>query len=157
EPIDSGLPPEHAGEAFSGPPALSMHRDLTREQIGDRLALRQAFDPATSDSFGQYYRQAQELLVRGEAGRAFDLSREPRPMRQRSGTPLGAQKPILPRRLAEAGVPFTLVNYTLNQARGQDWDTHTDNFNELKNRLLPPMDLAVSTLLDDLESRGLLD
>ena len=54
-------------------------------------------------------------------------------------------------------MPFTLVNYTLDQAHGQDWDTHVDNFNALKDRLLPPMDRAVSTLLDDLESRGLLD
>ena len=54
-------------------------------------------------------------------------------------------------------MPFTLLNYTLNQLRGQDWDTHEDNFNLMKNTLLPPMDLAVSTLLDDLEERGLLD
>jgi hypothetical protein len=78
-------------------------------------------------------------------------------MRERYGSHLWGQQTILARRLAEAGVPFTLVNYTLNQAHGQDWDTHVDNFGELKNRLLPPMDLAVSTLLDDLESRGLLE
>ena len=60
-------------------------------------------------------------------------------------------------RLAEAGVPFTLLNYTLDQNRGQDWDTHEDNFNLMKNKLLPPMDLAVSALLDDLEARGLLE
>ena len=132
--------------------------ELTREQLGDRLALRQAFDPAArADGFGRYFRQAQEILVRGEAARAFDLSRETRPVRERYGNHLWGQQTILARRLAEAGVPFTLVNYTLDQARGQDWDTHADNFNELKNRLLPPMDLAVSTLLDDLESRGLLD
>jgi uncharacterized protein (DUF1501 family) len=41
--------------------------------------------------------------------------------------------------------------------KGQDWDTHVDNFGLMKNTLLPPMDLAVSTLLDDLQDRGLLD
>jgi hypothetical protein len=157
EPVDSGLPPEQADEAFSGPPGLSLHPDLTREQLGDRLALRQAFDAEPSAGFGRYFRQAQEILARGKAGRAFDLSRESRELRERYGNHLWGQQTILARRLAEAGVPFTLVNYTLNQARGQDWDTHVDNFNELKNRLLPPMDLAVSTLLDDLESRGLLE
>lgn len=157
EPIDSGMLPDQADGAFSGPPGLSLHRNLTREQLGDRLALRLAFDPVPGDDFGRYFRQAQEILSRGEAARAFDLSREPRQLRERYGNHLWGQQTILSRRLAEAGVPFTLVNLTLDQARGQDWDTHVDNFKALKTRLLPPMDLAVSTLLDDLESRGLLD
>ena len=67
------------------------------------------------------------------------------------------QETILARRLAESGVPFTLVNFALDQIKGQDWDTHEDNFNLMKNTLLPPMDRAVSTLLDDLHERGLLD
>jgi uncharacterized protein (DUF1501 family) len=157
EPVDAGMLPETADEPFRGPPGLSLHPDLSRTQLDDRLALRQAFDPASSENFGRYFQQAQEILVRAEASRAFDLSREPRTLRERYGNHLWGQQTILARRLAEAGVPFTLCNYTLNQARGQDWDTHEDNFNELKDRLLPPMDLAVSTLLDDLESRGLLD
>ena len=70
---------------------------------------------------------------------------------------LWGQQTILARRLADAGVPFTLLAYTLNQERGQDWDTHEDNFNQMRDKLLPPMDLAVSALLDDLEERGLLD
>jgi uncharacterized protein (DUF1501 family) len=157
EPVDSGIPPEQADEPFSGPQSLSLHSSLTRERLGERLALRQAFDPAASTELGSYFRQAQELLARGEAARAFDLSREPLSVRERYGNHLWGQQTILARRLAEAGVPFTLVNYTLNQAHGQDWDTHVDNFNALKDRLLPPMDRAVSTLLDDLESRGLLE
>jgi hypothetical protein len=157
EPVDSGLPPEGAAQAFSGPPSLSLHPSLTREQLGERLALRETFDPRSGEDFGRNFRQAQDILFRGEAARAFDLGREARQMRERYGNHLWGQQTLLARRLAEAGVPFTLVNYTLNQATGQDWDTHVDNFNVLKNRLLPPMDLAVSTLLDDLESRGLLD
>jgi hypothetical protein len=158
EPVDSGMLPESADEPFTGPRSLSLQGDLTGAQIGDRLALRQAFDgPTEVGGFARYFRQAQDILVRAEAARAFDLARESRQLRERYGNHLWGQQTILARRLAEAGVPFTLVNYTLNQTKGQDWDTHTDNFNELKNRLLPPMDLAVSTLLDDLDSRGLLD
>jgi hypothetical protein len=40
---------------------------------------------------------------------------------------------------------------------GQDWDTHEKNFHLMKNVLLPPIDRAVSTLLDDLHDRGLLE
>jgi len=39
----------------------------------------------------------------------------------------------------------------------RDWDTHGNNFNLLKNTLLPPTDQAVSALLEDLHNRGLLD
>jgi uncharacterized protein (DUF1501 family) len=37
------------------------------------------------------------------------------------------------------------------------WDTHVKNGERLKTDLMPPMDLAYSALLDDLQSRGLLD
>jgi uncharacterized protein (DUF1501 family) len=37
------------------------------------------------------------------------------------------------------------------------WDTHTDNFNRLKDRLVPPMEQAFAALLEDLDARGLLD
>jgi uncharacterized protein (DUF1501 family) len=37
------------------------------------------------------------------------------------------------------------------------WDTHEDNFNRMKDRLVPPMEQAYAALLDDLEERGLLD
>ena len=57
------------------------------------------------------------------------------------------------RRLVEAGVTYVLVNYSKNNS----WDTHANNFAKLKDTLLPPMDQAVSALLEDLEDRGMLD
>ena len=36
-------------------------------------------------------------------------------------------------------------------------DTHSDNFNRLKNHLLPPYERAFSALLDDLDDRGILE
>ena len=44
----------------------------------------------------------------------------------------------------------------LNGASGDMWDTHGDNFNRLKNRLLPVYDRSVSALLQDLADRGTL-
>ena len=161
EPLESGLPPEHAGTPFGGPPDLRLHQNLSGKRLEDRLTLLNALGghaaPAGVDSLDKYHRHALEMLSGGVAGGAFDLSREPLRQRERYGHHLWGQQTILARRLAEAGVPFTLLNYTLNQERGQDWDTHEDNFNLMKTRLLPPMDLAVSALLDDLDERGLLD
>jgi uncharacterized protein (DUF1501 family) len=37
------------------------------------------------------------------------------------------------------------------------WDTHGKNAQRLKANLMPPMDLAYSALLEDLEQRGLLE
>ena len=46
-------------------------------------------------------------------------------------------------------------------SRGPDanatWDTHGSNFKKLKGTLLPQLDAACSSLLADLETRGLLD
>jgi uncharacterized protein (DUF1501 family) len=52
------------------------------------------------------------------------------------------------RRLVEAGVRCVTIDHT-------NWDTHYDNFNVLKNDLLPHLDSALSTLLRDLHDRGL--
>src|SRR5207247_6698373 len=57
------------------------------------------------------------------------------------------------RRRVEAGVPMVTV-YSFGN---RDWDTHGKNFTTLKDTLLPPTDQGVAALLDDLQSRGLLD
>ncbi len=63
------------------------------------------------------------------------------------------QSHLLARRLVEAGSRFvTTVN-----GPSITWDTHKDNFNAMKKRLVPPMEQAYAALLDDLEQRGLLD
>jgi Protein of unknown function (DUF1501) len=97
--------------------------------------------------------KALSLLTSPTVGQAFELSREPAEVRDRYGRHTWGQSHLLARRLVEAGVPFvTTVN-------GQSivWDTHADNFNNMKNRLVPPMERAYVALLDDLSERGLLD
>jgi len=162
EPVFSGMAPERADRRYEPPRDLRLHAALNAERVQQRLSLLDALERplgwsrplASSDT---YHRQAYEMLAGGAAGAAFDLDRESAALRHQYGDHLWGQQTILARRLSESGVPFTLVNYTLNQVHGQDWDTHVDNFGEMRNKLLPPMDRAVSTLLDDLEARGLLD
>src|SRR5205085_1281571 len=52
------------------------------------------------------------------------------------------------RRLIEAGVKFVALDFG-------GWDTHSDNFSTLKNQL-PQLDNAYTSLLQELEERGLL-
>ena len=105
-------------------------------------------------------RQALELLSSSRARRAFQLEDEPEATRERYGaTPFG-RGVLLARRLVEAGVRLTQVNWY----RGADeppnnpcWDSHTAEADRLKTVLAPPMDQAYSALLEDLHQRGKLD
>ncbi len=162
EAVCAGLPPESAQGNYEPPRDLRMQTTLNPTRLDQRLSLLDSLQNPRRGlrqlpSSDVYHRQALEMLTGDAAGQAFDLNRESERLREMYGSHLWGQQTILARRLVEAGVPFTLVNYTLTQHHGQDWDTHVDNFGAMKNTLLPPMDRAVSTLLDDLESRGLLD
>jgi len=72
---------------------------------------------------------------------------------------LCGQSILLARRLTEAGVPIVQVCCAagdLNGGQGDMWDTHADNFNRLKNRLLPVFDRGAAALIQDLADRGSL-
>ncbi|MDZ4781403.1 MAG: DUF1501 domain-containing protein [Planctomycetia bacterium] len=65
---------------------------------------------------------------------------------------------LLARRLVEAGSALVTVNWHNDgsDVKSPFWDTHKDNFNSLRDRLIPPADVGLSALLDDLDERGLL-
>lgn len=65
------------------------------------------------------------------------------------------QNLLIARRLVEAGVPFINV-YDFKQ-QGQNWDSHSQNFKQHKDYLLPPAEKGLAALIGDLEDRGLLD
>ncbi|MFM8285287.1 MAG: DUF1501 domain-containing protein, partial [Planctomycetaceae bacterium] len=92
------------------------------------------------------------MLTSNRLTQAFDLSREPDAVRDRYGRNTYGQSLLLSRRLIQAGVPLVQVNV----GRVQNWDNHGKIFPTLKDRLLPPLDLGVSALLDDLDQQGLL-
>ncbi len=93
------------------------------------------------------------LLTSSRLTQAFELHREPDGVRDRYGRTTDGQSLLIARRLIETGVPIVQVNI----GRVQNWDNHGDIFKTLKNRLLPPLDQGVSALLDDFDSRGLLE
>jgi uncharacterized protein (DUF1501 family) len=71
---------------------------------------------------------------------------------------------LLARRLVEAGVPFITVFWMEDQQRlakkcasAGGWDTHGNNFNCLKEDLLPEFDRGFSALIEDLSQRALLE
>ena len=93
------------------------------------------------------------MLCNGKVGKALDTEREDPRLVDRYGRHLFGRSLLIARRLVEAGVP--VVQATMGIV--QTWDTHVANFPRLRDSLLPPLDQAVSALLDDLKVRGLLD
>jgi hypothetical protein len=94
--------------------------------------------------------QAAEMVTSAEARMAFDLTKEADKLRDGYGRTKLGQSCLLARRLVEAGVTFVTID-------DGGWDTHTNNFEELKNNRLPPFDRAWSALVSDLADRGLLE
>ncbi|WP_294223761.1 DUF1501 domain-containing protein [Prosthecobacter sp.] len=139
---------------------MALDSSLTPTRFQERLALLNhmsaAARPITSPQTAQidiFNEQAASMLQTGKAAEAFDLSKEPEKVRERYGRHSWGQSHLLARRLIEAGTRFvTTVN-----GPSITWDTHKDNFNGLKNKLVPPMEQAYAALLDDLEERGLLE
>src|SRR5262249_29780046 len=73
----------------------------------------------------------------------------------------GSLRPPHPRPVPPAGATahrgrVGLVTVNWHDDRSNFWDTHGDNFNQLKNRLMPPADQGFAALLDDLDAWGLL-
>ncbi len=140
---------------------LSLPVGLTAEKIGRRRALLAeidsqagAIDRRGSDrAFAGIQDKAFTMLTSGLVKRAFEIDREDPRLRDRYGRHMFGQSLLLSRRLIQAGVPIVQAN----MGHMNTWDTHTDNCKQLKTRLLPPLDQAVSAFLDDLDAQGLFE
>lgn len=152
-------------EILSDPNAETFRvRDITLPQSVDGIrlsrrrrmlhtidALQRGIDaqPAAFSALDQHYQAALNLVTAPETKRAFEIGKEDPRLRDRYGRTRFGQSCLLARRLIESGVRFVTVS-------DGGWDTHTNNFNNLKNRLIPPIDQGLPELLIDLEERGLL-
>ena len=87
-------------------------------------------------------------LLTSKQMEAFRVDKEPQAVRDAYGTGFG-QGCLLARRLVEAGVPFVEVDMG-------GWDMHQGIFDTLQNNHLPELDRGFSTLMQDLQDRGLL-
>ena len=138
---------------------LGLPDGISADRLGDRRALLRPDRPTRPDLSGD----GPQLLGRlsaasarrarlGRGAGAFEIDREDPQLRDRYGRNIHGQCLLLARRLIEAGVGLVTVNW---HDDGQNfWDTHGDNFNQLKNRLMPPADQGFSALLDDLDVAG---
>src|SRR5262249_15811707 len=147
-----------ADPANPGPfrlPNFSLPQGITLEQLGDRRGLLANFDQIRRDvdNSGQmnaadrFQERAWDILTSSAAREAFDLAKEPAPIRERygfmpafdpkaanrCGAPAWSQRILLARRLVEAGVPLVTVDLRW-------WDTHVKGFESLRLGFLPRFD-----------------
>ena len=150
-------------------PELSLPASLPTDRLGDRRGLLKLIDAqaglleasATARGIDAFHERALAMLASPKVKAAFDLDRESPVMRDAYGRTTYGQSCLLARRLLEAGVRFVTVYFSDSIGNGASmsggWDTHGNNFNDLKKRLLPSTDQTVPTLIADLAARGLLD
>ena len=140
--------PEARDDSLTLPDGLDPDRLHRRRHLLGQVAV-----PSPGDPFLDQQDAALAMLCNGEVGRALDTGREDPRLVDRYGRHIFGRSLLTARRLVEAGVP--IIQATMGIV--QTWDTHVANFPRLRDSLLPPLDRAVSALLDDLAVRGLLE
>lgn len=141
-------------------PDLTLDRFDRRERLLEQFdAARRHFDESRAvRAFSSNRERALSLLASGKLAKAFDIRSESDRVRDRYGRNLFGQSLLMGRRMIEAGARFVTVAWDL-AVRGDvcgSWDMHSCLERVMRNHLLPGLDLGLSALLDDLESRGLL-
>lgn len=162
---------ELANQGAGHTTALSLSQELSQSRLQDRTSLRSGLDrlrgqvdrSGMMDALDSFTKQAVGILTSGRFAAAMDLTREDplvlerytmksasdEPPSTTSDRPNATLKFLLARRLIEAGVRCVSISVS-------DFDTHSNNFNRLR-KLLPILDHGLTTLVADLEERGMLD
>ena len=170
-----GLPIGYHGAAYLGRPfdpftadgdpnndayrvaALELPAGVDAARLGARKNLLSRFDAARAGAdriaagvdLDRFQTAALDMISGPDARAAFDLSREPATLRDRYGRHPWGQSALLARRLVEAGVRFVTLTFG-------GWDWHASIEKGMHN-VLPVLDAAVATLIQDLHQRGLLE
>ena len=154
----------------SSSPMFRLPRNLDFDRINHRVGLLRQLDQmrreldvsGDMEAMDTYQQQAVDMLTGGRVQKAFDISSEPESMRDLYGPHLWCQQALLARRLVEQGVSFVTIDLSYHTASGT-WDNHGDNIppyggiSKGLKPLLPLFDHLITTLVSDLEQRGLLE
>jgi hypothetical protein len=125
-------------------------RMLNRLQVAKQLDAKfaQTYNVKNVRAYSDMYDDAIKMM-KSEELKAFDLDAEDNKLRDKYGRDRFGQGCLLARRLVEHGVRHVEVTFG-------SWDTHNANFTRVPE-LCDELDTALSTLLQDLQSRGLLE
>ncbi|MAR11386.1 MAG: hypothetical protein CL681_15690 [Blastopirellula sp.] len=145
---------------------LKLRTEVSTARLNRRARLRElindgmpAVDKAVASyDLNEYYASALNLISSGRARDAFDLSKETEDMRNRYGRNTFGQCCLLARRLVEAGTRVVEVIWPkVANSDNHSWDVHQGLTKRMKDQSSPMLDSGLSSLIDDLDQRGLLD
>jgi hypothetical protein len=146
-------------------PEFALQTGMTLDRLDGRRSLldvvetqRRHLEDAAQRELGDFYRDAFELLTSDRIKEGFDLDRENAGLRTRYGANAFGQSCLLARRLVERGAKFVQVNFSRFVTQpGYGWDTHDRGAETLRTHLLPKLNAGLGALLEDLDTRGLLN
>ncbi|MBD3672961.1 MAG: DUF1501 domain-containing protein [Planctomycetaceae bacterium] len=169
--LESGMKNELARLGEEHSTSLSLNGSLTVNRLTSRTDLLRGLDSiersvdssGMMDAMDQFTQQAVGILTSGQLAAALDLDQEDPQVIERytpqvsvshdrfytAEGPKSTLKFLLARRLIEAGVRVVSLSIS-------DFDTHSSNFPRMRN-LLPLVDHGLTTLVNDLTERGLID
>jgi uncharacterized protein (DUF1501 family) len=144
---------------------LKLRAEVSSRRLARRARLRDAINegmPALEKAtakydLDEYYGKALGLVLSGRARNAFDLSREKKELREKYGVNTFGQSCLLARRLIEAGTRVVEVVWPkVANSDNHSWDVHEGLSKRMKGQSAPMLDAGLSTLIADLDERGLL-
>jgi hypothetical protein len=151
----------HPGSGFlpksqSPLPIVDPKSGLKNSKVDDKLQERMALlkvinskiKAPIADTYNEFYDNTVRFLKSKDL-ELFDIAKEPSKKRARYGESRLGQGLLLAKRLVKGDIKFVEVS-------SGGWDTHTDNFTKLDDRV-KELDDSVSALVEDLASEGLLD
>ncbi len=169
--LEDGMKTELTNQGSNHTTRLKLDGELTADRLTSRSQLLASLDTlrrevdrsGMMDAMDHFTQQAAGILLSGTFADALDLSREDPAVVEKftadadaikgrhvtSDEPRSSLKFLMARRLIEAGV--RCVSLTI-----ADFDTHSDNFNRMR-QVLPILDHGLHALVMDLEERGMLD
>ncbi len=153
-PVYSGFRPD--GEGRSN---LRLRNEVTPDRFHSRTELLSKLDRIrrdmdashAMDAMDSFNQRAFGVITSPKLAEALEWEKADAKVRERYGVAEHNENNrfLLAKRLVECGV--RIVSFAWG-----GWDTHGDNFNALR-RQLPPLDIGLSAMIDDLDSSGLLD
>jgi len=143
---------------------LRLRPSMTLDRLDSRRSLAEQLDEqnrclgesAAAQGLDRFQEMALSLMSSAKLRESLDVGREPMSLREQYGMTLFGQATLTARRLLEAGAELVSVFWDEYKVVNTAWDTHFNHFTRLGNELLPGFDAAVSSLLLDLEQRGML-
>jgi hypothetical protein len=145
---------------------LTLRPEVSEARLDRRARLRDLVNQGMPEidkavakyDLDKYYDSALNLIMSGKAREAFAIGSEKDALREKYGKNTFGQCCLLARRLVEAGTRVVEVIWPkVANSDNHSWDTHVGLPDRMKKQAAPMLDAGLSSLIEDLDERGLLD